>query len=132
MGTFAYLTANVIDMLMVQDGEEPSPQIGAVLPQMLFGDGAGEAALHEIVSASETPGQRARIAAQPRDLRLEHPREVKFPLEKIRLVLAVEADLKPYVASCIWILRRSSQDRITFMVSPPARPAMLGRAPDRC
>jgi hypothetical protein len=51
VGAFTYRTANVVDMLMVQDGEEPSPQIGAVLPEMLLGDRPGQAVLDEIVSA---------------------------------------------------------------------------------
>ena len=49
-------------MLMVQDGEEPSPQIGAVLPEMLFGDRQGQAVLDEIVGTREIPGQRACVA----------------------------------------------------------------------
>jgi len=57
MGAFTYRTAHVVDMLMMQDGEEPSPQIGAVLPEMLLGDSPGQAVLHEIVGPREIPGQ---------------------------------------------------------------------------
>ena len=63
-------------MLIVQDREEPGPQIGAGLPEMLFGHGPHQAALDEIVGAGHVPGQRARIAAQPRDFRLELPSEI--------------------------------------------------------
>ena len=60
---FANRAPHVIDMLVVQDREQPGAQIRAGLPQMLFGDGAGQAALDEIVGACHIPGQRARIAA---------------------------------------------------------------------
>jgi len=42
-------------VLIVHDCEKPSAQIGAVLPQMLFGDGAGQAALDEIVGPNDVP-----------------------------------------------------------------------------
>ena len=63
-------------MLIVQNREEPCPQVSAVLPQMLFGEGAGQAALNEIVGPRPIPGQRTRIASQPRDLRFEQPSEI--------------------------------------------------------
>src|ERR1700693_2266231 len=68
--------AHVVDMLIVQDCEEPGPQIGAGLPQMLLGDRPGQTALDEIVGAGHVPGQRASIAAQPRDFRLKQPSEI--------------------------------------------------------
>jgi hypothetical protein len=114
MRAFTYRTANVVDMLVVQDGEEPSPQIGAVLPEMLFGDSPGQAVLDEIVGACHVPGQRARIPAQPRDLRFEHPSEVKFLLENVSLILAVEADLKPNAA--LAIENRVERGRLNFAV----------------
>jgi len=43
-------------MLIVHDREKPSPQIRTVLPEMLFGDGAGQAALDEIVGPNDVPG----------------------------------------------------------------------------
>jgi hypothetical protein len=49
----------------VHNGEEPSPQIGAGLPETLFSERAGQAGLDEIVCARPVAGQGARIAAQP-------------------------------------------------------------------
>ena len=72
----AHRAAHVVDMLIVQDGEEPGAQIGAGLPQMLFGDGAGQAALNQIVGPRHIARQRAGIAPQPRDLNLEQPSEI--------------------------------------------------------
>ena len=43
-------------MLVVQNGEKSGPEIGAGLPQMLFGDGPGQAALNEIVGAGHVAG----------------------------------------------------------------------------
>jgi len=48
---FADRAPDVVDMLVVQDREKPGAQIGAGLPEMLFGDRAGQAALDEIVGA---------------------------------------------------------------------------------
>src|SRR5437764_4320690 len=72
----AHRAPDVVDMLIVQDREQPGPQIGAGLPQMLFGDRAGQAALDEIVGPRHIPCQRACIAAQPGDFDLEQPSEV--------------------------------------------------------
>src|SRR6266446_66561 len=58
-------------MLMVQNREKPRPQIGPMLPEVLLGKRASEAALNEIVGVNGIPGQSARITAQPRDLCLE-------------------------------------------------------------
>ena len=60
---------------------------------MLFRESAGQALLDEIVGTNNIPSQRACIAAKPRDLGFEHPGKVKFPLEYVSLILAVEADL---------------------------------------
>ena len=37
---FAHRAPDIVDMLIVQDREQPSAQIGAGLPKMLFGDRA--------------------------------------------------------------------------------------------
>jgi hypothetical protein len=70
---FAHRAPDIVDMLIVQDREEPGAQIGAGLPQMLFGDRAGEATLDEIVGPRHIPRQRPRIAAQPGNFRFEQP-----------------------------------------------------------
>jgi hypothetical protein len=44
-------------MLVVQDGEEPGAQIGSRLPQMLLGEGADQAVLHQVVSLRAMLGQ---------------------------------------------------------------------------
>jgi hypothetical protein len=67
------------DMLIVHDREQPCAQIGAVLPEMLFGDGAGQAALDEIVGPNDVPRQRACIASQPRNFCFDHPIEIVHP-----------------------------------------------------
>jgi hypothetical protein len=64
---FADRPANVIDVLIVQDGEQPSPQVGAFLPQVLLGNGAHQAILDEIVGGDLITGQRPRIAPQAGD-----------------------------------------------------------------
>src|SRR5437764_10060431 len=69
----AHRAPDIVDVLIVQDREQPGAQIGAGLPQMLFGDRASQAALDEIVRACHVPGQRPRIAAQPRNFRFEQP-----------------------------------------------------------
>ena len=56
----------MVDILIVQDGEQPSPQVGAFFPQMLLGKSAGEAILDEIVGGDRVTGQRPCIAPQAR------------------------------------------------------------------
>ncbi len=63
-------------MLIVQHREEPGPQIGTGLPEMLLADRPDQAALDKIIGAKHFPGQRARIAAQAWDLRLQEPTEI--------------------------------------------------------
>jgi hypothetical protein len=58
----------VADMLMLQDGEEPTPQISAGLPEMLLGECPQKAVLHEIVGLHCIAGQHTSIPAQRRDL----------------------------------------------------------------
>jgi len=73
---FAGRAPDVVDILVVQDREEPGAQIGAGLPEMLFGNRPGQAALDEIVGSRHIPGQGTRIAAQPRNLCLKQPAEI--------------------------------------------------------
>src|ERR1700675_4302554 len=55
-------------MLMMQDGEEPSLQIGARLPEMQLCKGAGEAILNEIVRGRFIVDKRPGVAPQARYL----------------------------------------------------------------
>src|SRR5229473_6543779 len=76
MDALVHRAPYIIDVLVMEDREEPGPQIGARLPEMLLGDGAGQAALDEIVGSGHIAGQCPRIAPQPRKLRFEQPSEV--------------------------------------------------------
>ncbi len=58
----------MVNVLVVQDREQPSPQIGTLLPQMQFAEGARQAILNEIVGGDDIAGQCARIAAKARNL----------------------------------------------------------------
>jgi hypothetical protein len=68
--------ADVINVLVVQDREQASAQIGFRLPKMLLGDGADQAILHKVVGPHRVAGQCAGIAPQPWDFGLE-------PLSKV-------------------------------------------------
>jgi hypothetical protein len=63
-------------MLIVQDGEEPTSQIGAGLPKMLLCDCSQQAILHEIIGSRSIVRQHTGIAAQPRDLLHEQSAEL--------------------------------------------------------
>jgi hypothetical protein len=64
---FANSATNVIDVLVVKDGEKPRPQVGAFLPQVYFGKPADQAILHQVVSRNDVTSQRASVSTQPRD-----------------------------------------------------------------
>jgi hypothetical protein len=68
---FAYQAANVVDMLIMQDGKEPGAQIGSGLPKVFFGKRTNEAALHQIVGPRQVFGQCSSIAPQAWDLWFE-------------------------------------------------------------
>src|SRR5260370_36272644 len=76
MDALVHRAPHIVDVLIMKDREEPGPQVGAGLPEMLFGDSAGQAALDEIVGSGHIARQCARIAPKPRDLRFEQPSEV--------------------------------------------------------
>jgi hypothetical protein len=46
-------------------------KIGRRLPETLFGDGADQAALHEIVGSRRVPSERPSISPQPRNFVLQ-------------------------------------------------------------
>jgi hypothetical protein len=66
-----YRAADVVDVLVMEDREQPSAQIGARQPEMFLGNRANQAALHQIVGARRIPGQRPCVAPQPWDFFFE-------------------------------------------------------------
>src|SRR5437763_13826695 len=76
MDALVHRAAHIIDVLVMKDREEPGPQVGAGLPEVLLGDGSGQAALDEIVGPGHIAGQGARVAAQPRNFHFEQPSEI--------------------------------------------------------
>jgi hypothetical protein len=52
---------------MVQDGEQPRPQIGPLFPQVHFPEGSCEALLDEIVCRYDIVRENPRVARQTRD-----------------------------------------------------------------
>ena len=66
-GALARLPPTEADILMVQDGEQPGPEIGPLFPQVHFPEGSGEALLDEIVCGYGITCQNPRIAGQSRD-----------------------------------------------------------------
>ena len=72
-GPFTQGAAQVVDVLVMKNGKKPGPQIGTGLPQMLLGDRAQKAILHQIVGADSISGKGARITAQTRDFPFEKP-----------------------------------------------------------
>src|SRR6516164_11713982 len=82
---FAHVAPYIINVLIMHYREEPSADIGALLPEMSLGDAAQKRVLHEIVRpiavARERPRvatarERPRIATQSRDLLFDEA--VKF------------------------------------------------------
>src|SRR5205085_9942715 len=67
----AYRAADLVYILIVQDRKEPSAQISPRLPEMLFGNGADQAALHEIVGSRRVPSERPSVSPQPRNFILQ-------------------------------------------------------------
>ena len=58
----------LIDEYVVHDREQPGPQIAPRAPQVALVDRTLERVLHEIVGGVLVADERARIAAQPRDV----------------------------------------------------------------
>ena len=71
---------------MVQDGEQPRPEIGPLFPQMHFPEGSGEALLDEIVCGCEIARQNPGVACQTRDQVLDYLVHVLGALRLIRLI----------------------------------------------
>jgi hypothetical protein len=65
-GALARLPASETDILMMQDGEQPRPEIGPLFPQVHFPERSGEALLDEIVCGYEVARQNPRIPRQTR------------------------------------------------------------------
>lgn len=64
----AQVPPDLVDVLIVEDTEQPCAQIGALLPEMLLCEGAGKAILHEIVGVSDIADQHPCIARRRRGI----------------------------------------------------------------
>ena len=67
----AHRAAHLVDVLVVEDREQPSPQIGSLLPQMQLAERPRQTILHQIVRRRDIARQCASVAPQPRDLGLD-------------------------------------------------------------
>src|SRR5262249_61690382 len=63
--------AHLLDVLVVQDREQPRAKIGAVLPQMKLAEGPRQTILDEIVRRGDITRQCPGVPPQPRDLGLD-------------------------------------------------------------
>jgi hypothetical protein len=81
--------------LIVQDREEPGAQIGPRHPEVLFGNGADEAALHEIVGSRRVASERPSVSSQPRNFILQKQGKIAH-----RHHLPV---VEPRLAEALWI-----------------------------
>jgi hypothetical protein len=52
----------------MEDREQPSPQIGSILPEVELAERSGETVLHQIVRRRDIARQCPRVAPQTRDL----------------------------------------------------------------
>ena len=62
--SFPHLPADMINVLIVKYGEQPSPQIRTLFPKMQFPEGPGEAVLDEVVGRYDVVSQRSSKASQ--------------------------------------------------------------------
>jgi hypothetical protein len=62
-------------MLIVQYREEPSPQIGSLLPQLNLPECSGKALLDKIICDNDIASKGPRVAAEARDQGLNLPVE---------------------------------------------------------
>ena len=92
---FAHRAADLVYILIVQDREEPSGQIGPRYPEVLFDNGANEAALHEIVGSRRVASERPSVSSQPRNFILQ--KQVKIAHRHHLPVV------KPRLAEAPWI-----------------------------
>src|SRR5579883_2668494 len=97
-------------MLIVQNGEKPSAQIGAGLPEMRLGQCAHQAALNKVVGACGVACQGAGVPAQ-----------------SWYLVLETAPEIGHYRPLSIWLSLW-----LAFVTSPDARKIMGQRIVERC
>ncbi len=83
--TFAHRAPHVVDVLVMQDREQPGSQIRPGLPQMLLGNRAHEAALHQVVGPRRVPGQGPRVAPQAGDFAFQKVREISHQVHPLLL-----------------------------------------------
>src|SRR5438105_14195552 len=73
---FAHRAADLVYILIMQDREEPGAQISSRFPEMLLGNCADEAALHEIVGSGGIPSEGPSVPPQPRNFILQKPGKI--------------------------------------------------------
>jgi hypothetical protein len=91
----ALAAANLVDVAVSQDDEQPGPQVGAGCPAVDLADRARKALLDQIVGAVGFAREVARIATQPGNFGLD---EIDRPLHMpslARAVVAAAADTYP-------------------------------------
>jgi hypothetical protein len=62
--SFAHLSTDMVNVLIVKYGEQPSPQIRTLFPKMQFPKGPSEAVLDEVVGGYHVASQRASKTPQ--------------------------------------------------------------------
>jgi hypothetical protein len=66
-----------VDVQVVHYGEQPCPQIGVPLPEVLLGEGAHEGILDEIIGTAWVPQERSCIASKTRYLCFEKRAKIR-------------------------------------------------------
>jgi hypothetical protein len=112
--------AYVVDVLVVEDREEPSPQIGPGLPKMLFGNGPHQAFLNQIVGDRRIPGQCVRVAPKSGDLLFEEFTEIAHNMRLFNYVPTIVAKQHASLPTC------DSRPHF-FAVRPIGAPFQRGR-----
>lgn len=69
--SFAHRAANLIDVLIMEDCEQPSPQVRPILPKVEFAERPRQTILNKIVGCGDIASQRPRVSPKARDLGLD-------------------------------------------------------------
>src|SRR5258708_3037694 len=81
--------ADVVDVLIVQDGEQPCAQIRPSAPQMGPTQGSRDAVLNQVLSPGCVARERPGVAPQARNFLLNHSANVRHSPELSLLCIAV-------------------------------------------
>ena len=81
--------ADVVDMLVLQDREEPGAQIRSALPKIGFREGTGERSLDQIVGIDQVALQRPRIARKAGNQGCDFAIKSSIDSSLFRLAIAV-------------------------------------------